>query len=289
MKKYIKYFAFFLILIVIISKIDVVRAFFIPSEAYAVGDLSVDWGIGSGNVGPVFSVANMKPGDSVQRTVTIHNGGTVSRGLAIKGLKTAGTLLSSAIMFSIKDGATSLYSKTLDGLFTDSTNPEGVFLVDIPAGATKQLTMQSQMQPSAGNEFENSSVTFNVIFGIAVSIPTACNAVDLTGKFPIYGTAKSDVINGTQGNDVIFGLGGNDTIFGKGGNDCIIGGNGNDALYGESGNDVIVGEDGSDTVHGGVGNDTLIGNNGNDTLLGEEGNDVLQGGNGTDTELGGVS
>ena len=41
------------------------------SSAYAVGDLIVDWGIGIGNVGPIFTVLNMTPGDVEERDVDV--------------------------------------------------------------------------------------------------------------------------------------------------------------------------------------------------------------------------
>jgi Ca2+-binding RTX toxin-like protein len=278
----------FLIIGFLISQSKTIMAIFESHQVYAVGDLTVDWGIGGGNVGPIFTVPNMAPGNSQSRNVTIHNGSTTVRPIAIKGLKTNVSVLDSAFVISIKDGGTTLYSKSLNTFFAESSTPTGIHITDIVPGGTKILVITTLFQQSAGNTYQNKQLTFDLIFGIAVAIPAECQQIDLTGKFPIYGTAKNDVITGTPGNDVIFSLEGNDTVFGKGGNDCLIGGPGIDVLSGEAGNDTLMAGDGVDTINGGAGNDTLFGENGNDTILGEGGNDDANGGDGNDTIVGGA-
>ncbi len=282
-KGYFKLIGVVILIGLFISQSRTIMAIFEPHQVYAVGDLTIDWGIGSGNVGPIFTVADMAPGNSQSRSVTIHNGSTTVRPIAIKGLKTNVSVLDSAFIISIKDGGTTLYSKSLNTFFTESATPTGIYIMDIVPGGTKVLAITTLFQQSAGNTYQNKKLTFDLIFGIAVTIPEECQQIDLTGKFPIYGTVKSDVITGTPGNDVIFSLEGNDTVLGKAGNDCIVGGAGADILSGEAGNDTLTAGDGIDTLSGGAGDDRLSGGNGNDTIVGGTGVDNANGDAGRDT------
>ena len=55
------------------------------STAYAVGDLTVDWGIGIGDVGPIFNVLNMAPGDVEEREVDVTNSAASTRPIGVRG------------------------------------------------------------------------------------------------------------------------------------------------------------------------------------------------------------
>lgn len=274
------------IVTLLITQSSILTTLFRPSTAYAIGDLTVNWGVPEGN--PIFTVTNMAPGQSQEHDVTVHNAATSSRPLGIKGIKTDETGgLGSVLDITIFDGVTILYTNTLSQFFTDSLNPDGIALNNINPGQTKTYKFKVTFRDSAGNDFQDKHVLFNIILGIAIPIPSACSNIDLTNKFPIFGTQNNDAIHGTSGDDVIFGLEGNDKIYGGGGNDCIIGGVGNDTLRGETGNDILFGNEGNDTLIGGVGNDTAFGGIGNDTIRGEAGNDILSGEEGNDNILGG--
>ncbi len=258
------------------------------NEAYAVGDLTVDWGIGVGNVGPIFSVTNMKPGDTQSRTVTIHNGASVNRPIAIKGVKTNETgNLSNALQLQILDGATVLYDKPLSAFFTDSLNPEGIALTTVTAGTNKNYTFKVTFQQSAGNEYQSKTVVFTIVIGMTSNIPVACQEIDMTGRFPVFGTSGNDILKGTSKADIILGLEGNDKITGVSANDCLVGGPGNDQLDGGSGNDKLFGNEGSDTFTGDSGDDQIMGDIGNDIVDAGAGDDTVLGGDGLDTLLGG--
>ena len=78
------------------------------STAYAVGDLSIDWGVPTSN--PIFVVNNMLPGDTEQESVDITNVGIVSRTVAVRGEKTSETLNFATVLdFVILDGVTPVY------------------------------------------------------------------------------------------------------------------------------------------------------------------------------------
>ncbi|MBI2034251.1 MAG: hypothetical protein HYT11_00790 [Candidatus Levybacteria bacterium] len=270
---------------------------FKTSTAFAVGDLSVDWGIGISDVGPIFSVADMAPGYTQSKSVTVTNNSLSIRPLGIKGIKDfePGSV-SEVLDLTIAEGPNTLYDGTLSQFFINSLNPDGIFLNNLNPGQSKTYTFIVTFQQGAGNEFQNTNVIFDIIFGITAPIPQECSFIDLTGKFPIFGTSGNDQINGTTGDDVIFGFEGNDKIFSHGGNDCIIGGpgddnlrseNGNDVIFGNEGNDLIIGTAGNDLLFGGACNDTIRGENGNDVIYGEDGFDVITGGNGDDQINGG--
>ena len=261
---------------------------FKASTAFAVGDLTVDWGIGIGDVGPIFSVTNMAPGDTEVRNVIVTNNALSIRPLGIKGIKDSEIgSVSDVLDLTITEGVNTLYTGTLSQFFTDSLNPDGVFLNNLNPSASKTYIFTVTFQEGAGNAYQETNVVFDIIMGIAIAIPQECSFIDLTGKFPIFGTSGNDRINGTLGDDVIFGFEGDDKIFSHGGNDCIIGGKGNDNLRGETGNDVIFGNEGDDLVIGAVGNDRLFGGAGNDTIRGENNNDIIDGEEGNDKITGG--
>src|SRR3989344_1420376 len=60
-----------------------------PSTVRAVGDLSIDWGVPSGN--PIFVVTNMAPGDMEQKDVAVTNGATSIRPVGVRGVETSET------------------------------------------------------------------------------------------------------------------------------------------------------------------------------------------------------
>lgn len=279
-----------IIVVTVAIQTNIVQSIFQTPTAYAVGDLTVNWGVPEGN--PIFVINNMAPGGSETRVVQVTNNAASGRPVAIKGVKTNETgSISGALTILIKDGVTTLYTSTLSQFFTDSLNPDGIPLNTINPGQTKNYTFVVTFNPGAGNEFQNKTVVFNIVLGIAVAIPEACSQIDLQGRFPIFGTSGNDNIRGTLKDDMIVTFEGNDTVHASLGNDCIIGGAGNDKLYGEvgndfvfgnEGNDLLIGAEGNDFVTGGEGNDTIRGENGMDQLFGNEGNDIMTGGNGDD-------
>lgn len=276
------------------------------STAYAVGDFDVIWGVPDGN--PIFVVANMLPGDIEQRTVSVTNNGTVPRQVAVRGVKTSETgNLSTVLDFVILNGITPVYGtgsptgpKTLAQFFTDSGAINGIGLSTLAPSATTTYTFKATFDIGAGYEFQNTSVVFNLIIGIAFDIPAECSQINFSGN-PIFGTSGNDNIHGTNFNDLIIVFEGEDKVNASNGNDCIVGGPGNDKLNGSNGADVIFGNEGDDILDGsnggangtgdlliaGSGNDKLYGTNGKDSMFGEEGSDYLDGSNGNDYMIGG--
>ena len=266
-----------------------------PTTAYAVGDLTIDWGVVNPN--PIFVVGNMLPGDTVQREVDVTNVGIVSRQVAIRGEKTSETLNFATVLdFVILDGVTPIYgtgsptgTKTLEEFFVDSGDINGIPLSTLAPSASTTYTFKATFDPNAGNEFQNAQVIFNLIIGIFVddsNIPAECANITFAGD-PIFGTAIGDHLVGTSGNDLIFGLEGGDSIDGRGGDDCLVGGLGGDSIFGRDGKDILLGNEDGDSLNGGGNDDLLIGHGGHDYLTGGTGNDQLFGNDGHDTLDGG--
>ena len=263
-----------------------------PGTAFAVGDLTIDWGVPSGD--PIFVVNNMVPGDMEQRDVDVTNGATSIRPVGVRGVETSEIGdLSTVLDIVISEGATDLYGgasatgpKTLSEFFTESAGPDGIPLSDLDPGESTTYSFKVTFSEDAGNAFQNASVIFDLIIGIAIEVPEECSDIQFDGN-PIFGTSRGDRLNGGPGNDLIFGLEGGDSINGNGGADCIVGGEGSDRINGNAGNDVILGQEGSDSLKGNNGEDLLIGGEGSDSLDGGNEDDVLDGGNGSDSLKGG--
>jgi len=263
------------------------------NTAFAVGDLTIDWGVPAGD--PIFTVLNMLPGDIEDRDVEITNDGIVTHGVSVKGVKTGGSgNIESVLDFVVSVGGVDIYGgttgvKTLAQFFTDSSVPDGLFLFNLDPSETKTVNFEATLPTSVGNEFQLTSVIFDLTIGIVgagIEIPGECSQITFSGD-PIIGTAIGDYIVGTSGNDLIFGLGGGDVIDGKGGDDCLVGGDIGDSIYGRDGNDVLIGEGSGDTLIGGGGNDQIFGGEGGDGLFGNDGDDLLIGGDGADHLEGG--
>lgn len=294
-KKLILIFALIFLIIAWTVPGSPVNLFRNPTTVRAIGDLTVNWGVPEGN--PIFTISNMSPGQVEQRIVQVSNGASSSRPVAIKGIKTGGVgSLENVLNLEIKEGATTLYIGNLNQFFQDTTNLEFIPLSTIGPGGSTTYTIKVTFDDSASNDFQDTSVIFDLIIGIAFDVPDECSQIEFSSPTPIFGTSGPDRINGTRGNDLIIALEGNDKVFAFGGDDCIIGGEGNDELRGETGNDFIFGDEGNDLligavgqdlIRGGAGNDNIRGENNEDTIAGDEGDDKITGGNSNDQISGG--
>ena len=246
---------------------------FRSSTAYAVGDLIVDWGGGILESQPIFTIANMFPGQSVLHTVKVKNNSSTFKPIGIRGdQRTPKNGLENYLMITISEGLNNLYGpKSLAQFYRESMT--GISLSNLSSGATADYKFKVLFDQSAGNNMQNKNLSIDLHIGIDVATPLECQSITFSG-LPIFGTDKPDILNGTAGNDLIFGFDGVDMIDGKGGNDCIVGGAGADFIRGGNGNDVILGGEGPDYLDGGSGNDNLIGGFGNDYSFGGTGTDL---------------
>jgi len=264
--------------------------FDLNKTAYAVGDLSVDWGVPDGD--PIFVENNMAPGDVEDRDVDVTNSAASPRTVGVKGVRTSGIGdIESVLEIVISEGGTDLYggttgTKTLADFFADSTDINGIALSSLSPSDSTTYNFEVTFLSSSGNEFQATSVVFDITIGIVVEVPEECSEIDFDGE-PIFGTSRAENLHGTPGNDLIFGFEGGDKIEGNSGDDCLVGGEGSDRINGNAGNDVLLGQGGSDSLKGNNGNDHLIGGDGSDSLDGGNGEDTLEGGEGSDSLSGG--
>ncbi len=259
------------------------------STAYAIGDLTVNWGVLEGS--PIFIVNNMAPGQTQNRDVTVNNGAPSIRPVGVRGIQVSESgSLGSVLQITISASGTDVYggttgTKTIAQFITDSLGPNGIFLTNLNPSQTKTINFKVDFPQSAGNDFQNTSIVFDLKIGISIDLPLECDQIDLLPT-PIIGTSKAETLNGTEGNDLIMGLEGADHINGHGGNDCILGGAGADKINGNAGDDAIFGGDGADSINGNEGNDVIFGEGGADTIHGNNGNDFIVGGLAADTIFG---
>jgi len=265
--------------------------------AFAVGDLTVDWGVlppGS----PIFTVNNMAPGDIESKIVKVKNNATSLRPVGVRGVKTLETGgLSGVLIITISENGTNLYDPlSMAQFFADSSAVDGIFLSDIVPGQEKSYLFKVEFSSSSGNQYQGKNLTADFHIGISVPVPQECKNIVLKGD-PIFGTEGNDELKGTNGNDLIYGFEGNDEIMGGNGRDCIIGGtgkdkiiggNGADVIFGNEGNDEIKGGNSEDKIYGGSGNDTIDAGNGGDYVDSGDGDDVVKASNGEDIVVGGL-
>jgi Ca2+-binding RTX toxin-like protein len=251
------------------------------ATAYNNGDLTIDWGVPSGD--PIFTVINILPGDTEQRTVKVTNNALNSLQLAVVGIETSPRgIFPGVLNIVISENGNILYGpKKLSQFFLDSKGPEGIPLSTIESGKSTNYTFTVTFDINANNKYQGLKVVFDLKIGVNIQIPEECKRIKFTG-IPILGTEKNDVINGTNGNDLIFGFGGDDIINASNGDDCIVGGSGNDKIYASNGNDVIFGNEGDDWIDGSNGNDLIFGNEGNDVIRDSNGYDIIDAGAGND-------
>lgn len=192
--------------------------------AYALGDLTIDWGVSTGN--PIFVVQNMLPGDVEQREVKVKNNGTTPRFIKIKGVRTGGVgtdpKLETILDLVIKNDGAPMYGfgsptgvKNVAQFFADSGS--GLPLGVVNPGQTTTYTFVVTFPSSAGNEFQLKSVIFdltiqitrgdNIVINEVYYIVDPNHGLDSPKDRGILGV-NGDIVTIIQGN----GEGSNNTV-----------------------------------------------------------------------------
>lgn len=165
---------------IIISLLVITAAFrifmpdlFKPSTVKAVGDLVINFHVPLGD--PIFVVENMLPGDEENRNIDISNNGEVPRLIRVKGVRTGGIgndpKLETVLDLVIREGLVPIYGtgsstgpKTLQNFFNESNDADWLALNVINPDEDKTYNFHVTFPTSAGNEFQNKSVIFDLIF-----------------------------------------------------------------------------------------------------------------------------
>lgn len=179
-----------LILIVIslavISYLAMENNVFNVGTVKAFGELTVDFHVPIN--GPIFTVNNMAPGQMQDRYIDVTNSGAITRIVSVRGVKTGGVggdpKLETVLDLIIKDGATPIYGtgsptgpKTLADFFTDSNSTSGIKLNLLGVGGHKTYNFKVTFPSSAGNNFQNKSVVFDLTFGVITGDNVVINEV----------------------------------------------------------------------------------------------------------------
>lgn len=141
----------------------------LPGSVRAAGDLTIDWGIPE-----PFNVQGMLPGDPPsEKDISITNDGSVSRVVAIKGeLVEEEKNFSEILDIEITKDAVFFYGgpgdpKKLKDFLDDSSGPNGIILSPLDPDETDTYHVSVYFPASAGNEYQNARVVFNLLIGIA--------------------------------------------------------------------------------------------------------------------------
>lgn len=259
------------------------------SEVYAIDPLVVTYA-GGPPTNPMFYVTNMLPGDEEEKVFNVKNDSTEDEQVTMDTIMTQ----------ELKS-----FSHILEVEVTDLSIPAVIFtgtlkqMLDLPplslgaflAGKDKDFRVKVKFPDSAGNEYQNALVIFDVIWRTdapPLELPEECKILEGQIVNIIEGTDGDDHIKGTNKSDLIYAKGGRDKVRAGRGNDCIIGGDGDDIkLDGSYGNDIIVGGPGNDMLDGSDGNDILYGGDGDDEIRAGDNDDIVFGGSGDDEIDGG--
>ena len=173
MKKFLKLITIFTLVIVGAVAANRSEKINFVSTAQAVGDLTINWGVPSGD--PIFNIPNFLPGDEETATVIISNGGTSNRSL---GLRIADVTdlqnLSSHIDLVIKENGIEIFNATLSDLIAQATEP-GFLQFDILPPSTS-ATYDFFASAKSGLLVSHQSISAYGAYAspliIAASIPT---------------------------------------------------------------------------------------------------------------------
>ena len=111
---------------------------------------------------PLFLDADVKPGDSTTRTVTVENTGQTSESLYVTVQNTFDTGgLSQVMQLTVREGATEYFSGTFADFFTQSPLLLGTSAPD--SGRT--LAFTASLPTTAGNEYQSTQFGFDLVVG----------------------------------------------------------------------------------------------------------------------------
>jgi hypothetical protein len=142
---------------------------------YPYSNISVNWNSPAPDY-TIFTVVDMLPGDTKDKSITITNSGPTTRPLTVKGTKTSELKNFSQILAItiFKNGSPIYGPKLLTQFFTDSTSPTGVSLGNLTGHATATYKFLVNFPSSAGNQYQLAKVVFNLQIGKILDVPRNC-------------------------------------------------------------------------------------------------------------------
>ncbi|WP_127588266.1 TasA family protein [Paenibacillus koleovorans] len=117
----------------------------------------------------IYNITDLVPGDTVTRSVTVTNPGTVAFTYRVTGSSSTNTLLwtdtTDGFQLEIKEGAATYFSGPISLL---NSNPAAD--LSLASGANTSLSFKISFPVSAGNTFQNLSETITFTFS-ATQLP----------------------------------------------------------------------------------------------------------------------
>jgi hypothetical protein len=178
-----------LIVLLLISIFGITYIIYVkPINIQAVGDLEITHD-GASLGPPVFFVENMLPGDMDDQDINVTNNGTITRYISVKGNKTGGVgdlpHLEEVLEIVINEnGGSILYGegsltglKTVKDFFDDSFSENGILLSTVGPSTSATYNFKILFPSSAGNEYQEKSVIFELIFGYVTGDNIVINEV----------------------------------------------------------------------------------------------------------------
>ncbi len=117
--------------------------------------------------GPIFDFDDFKPGDCATESVVVENLSENSITVAVKANEVikVGTI-SDALSIKITNSSNLvIYEDTLEKFFSNSETEDGIFLGILGVGESETFTFQVCFPKESGNEYQEDSVEFDLIFG----------------------------------------------------------------------------------------------------------------------------
>jgi hypothetical protein len=141
----------------------------IADTVQAFGSLTATYlGVPLGS--PIFNVNNMMPGGPViTRTVKVKNDGKNTTQVYVEGIRRgpdgqSDPKLETILDLQIIESGKVLYTGKLSKFFEDSKGIKTIRLDNIQKNQTKSFDFKVSFPSSAGNQFQNKSVLFNLSF-----------------------------------------------------------------------------------------------------------------------------
>jgi hypothetical protein len=128
----------------------------LPQAAFAA--LSVDFA-----ATPLFAEANIVPGDSVSRMVTVTNTGVESEEVYVSVENTFSDGLADAMLLTVSDGPTTYVSGTFTSFFAGTPHPLGA----LGAGLSRTYTFTATLPEGIGNDAARDTLGFDLVLGFA--------------------------------------------------------------------------------------------------------------------------
>ncbi len=110
---------------------------------------------------PLFSSANIVPGDSVSRTIEVSNTGTETEALLLSVANTFSSGLSEVMLLTVTSGSDSFFEGTFVEFFTATPVPLG----DIADSSSRTYTLTASLPSGIGNEYQLETLGFDLVIG----------------------------------------------------------------------------------------------------------------------------